>query len=640
MISARIQLQTFQFCNVADLGACLAVSRGWHANGNSEPAWAAVYETTQRVDCGAGAGGTSQELRALIERPFGDRAVGWRVAVLHQEVGDEHFAEGHVTAYNAATDAYLVSYEGDDGTSVEVWEEERMGWSAAMERNPALAGRSRFNFVAPPGDTWPQFPPSAGCGRHAREGGSTSSSSLLRFGSWKEELKHNSRHAPSRLVQRITEHEDEVLYVAFSPCGSRLASCSRDRRTIIFRQSHGEGPHPYFVKEVELEHATAACCATWWPSAPYTKVLVMTEDTSYNVMLGESAIELWEVLPTSSEGVADGRVAEATARCLFRQRNYPFDIYTAIIAWPPKNAAIEPGVADQDRLCFLSGHHLWRESATRHIQGLDIWPGPAHPAFQGGVPVARLRVECGVNYLHGLEAGTEEMEGKLLALTGSTHHGHLCDELVLLDLCLAWERHDQGQDQVFGLSPTYVVHTETKSMGPRIILSARWSRRSDRILVNTRPYASRAASLAGCGGDGTESVQQEVDMLHQGPSPDLSTSIELLLLDARTMECLGTFDGHFAFTTKECPFKIYPEEWGDLDFLASGGEDRLVHIWHRRHRRRLRALAGHQGPVNSVSWAACGSAGGLLVSGSDDWTLAIWAAGSVVAPAGHAAAPV
>ena len=48
---------------------------------------------------------------------------------------------------------------------------------------------------------------------------------------WKNEVKHNVESVPSHLVQCLKSHRDEVLYVAFSPCGTRLASCSRDYRT-------------------------------------------------------------------------------------------------------------------------------------------------------------------------------------------------------------------------------------------------------------------------------------------------------------------------------------------------------------------------------------------------------------------------
>eukprot|EP00438_Fugacium_kawagutii_P024967 Skav217958 [mRNA] locus=scaffold3450:29789:38377:+ [translate_table: standard] len=56
-------------------------------------------------------------------------------------------------------------------------------------------------------------------------------------------------HAPSHRLTQLTDHGDEVLFVVFSPCGTRLASCSRDLQTIIFKVHYpndgehcGEGP--------------------------------------------------------------------------------------------------------------------------------------------------------------------------------------------------------------------------------------------------------------------------------------------------------------------------------------------------------------------------------------------------------------
>jgi len=117
------------------------------------------------------------------------------------------------------------------------------------------------------------------------------------------------------------------------------------------------------------------------------------------------------------------------------------------------------------------------------------------------------------------------------------------------------------------------------------------------------------------------------------PAPDLSTSMELLLVDSRTFDTVAVFDGHFAFTTKESPFLIFADEWADTDFLASGGEDQRVYVWHRRHKRLIRRLCGHSEPVNAVSW----NGHGLLASASDDHTIVIWSTGNPSPPPGATA---
>eukprot|EP00913_Durusdinium_trenchii_P034700 g32462.t1 len=62
------------------------------------------------------------------------------------------------------------------------------------------------------------------------------------------------------------------------------------------------------------------------------------------------------------------------------------------------------------------------------------------------------------------------------------------------------------------------------------------------------------------------------------PAPDLSTRMELMLLDAQSLDVVSVFDGHYAFTTKAGPFLIFTEEWAQSDFLASGGEERLTGV--------------------------------------------------------------
>merc|ERR1712146_21190 len=102
--------------------------------------------------------------------------------------------------------------------------------------------------------------------------------------------------------------------------------------------------------------------------------------------------------------------------------------------------------------------------------------------------------------------------------------------------------------------------------------------------------------------------------------------MELLVLDSRSLDTLAAFDGHFAFTTKECPFNIFTDEWDESDFIASGGEDHNVYVWHRRHRRLLRRLYGHTDAVNCVSWSGINSGAsgaGLLASASDDHSVII-----------------
>eukprot|EP00435_Cladocopium_sp_Y103_P040287 s58_g10.t3 len=152
MVPIPAWLDIFRFCSISDLGASLAVDKHWRTVADSYHVWADAYERTQRVDDSSSPNGEGP-LRSLIQRPFGEDAIGWHVAVLSEENApdgseQEKYYTGHIVAYSAETDTYLVAYSGSE--PVIAWEQERRKRTAAMRHNPSLAGKSRFSFLSPP----------------------------------------------------------------------------------------------------------------------------------------------------------------------------------------------------------------------------------------------------------------------------------------------------------------------------------------------------------------------------------------------------------------------------------------------------------------------------------------------------------
>jgi hypothetical protein len=62
-------------------------------------------------------------------------------------------------------------------------------------------------------------------------------------------------------------------------------------------------------------------------------------------------------------------------------------------------------------------------------------------------------------------------------------------------------------------------------------------------------------------------------------------------------------------------------------FVAHGGEDAALHLWHRDSGARLLKLDGHTGPVNAVAWNPARPH--LLASCSDDRSVRLWVSGAV-----------
>ena len=61
------------------------MNKNWHVYNDPEQVWAFTYDHTEEADLEGG----STALKALIERPFGEVAVGWRVAVLLEDSAED-----------------------------------------------------------------------------------------------------------------------------------------------------------------------------------------------------------------------------------------------------------------------------------------------------------------------------------------------------------------------------------------------------------------------------------------------------------------------------------------------------------------------------------------------------------------------
>jgi len=552
------RLEVLIFLPVPDIArwACCSRSATSDVSGvDGELLWNRAYDSTRR------SGPASAAVQALVARPCGDAAVGCRVAVYNAE--RDAYLHGEVQAFSAVRNTYLVHYDeppGPDGEH-DVWEEEARH-DPEVRRNPSLASQSRFRFLTLPAEGCPSTPSGSSSGPK-EDDRLVCSKSLLRFASWREELRHTAAHTPSRQKHVLVDHTDEVLFVTFSPCGTLLATCSRDKFTGIYRFDQSGQPR----RVAMLDHESTSLRAHWWPDPPHNRIAVSTGGPTEL-----STAEVWEIEP---------------CRCILRVTSVPFDIYAAIVRWP----------VGSSKCALLAGGGInFLRSGAQEMKVYQL------PPFEEGSEalLARLRLPLGSthNYCHCPEPAPPEgpSAGQVAALTGT---GPMqCDAVAIFELPASGG----------GLEEPAEISLRLHDMPSRAVLSVRWSRDGRLLLVNTRPR------IGGC-------LQAKL----QVPAPPLSTAIELMVLDAATLTTLSIHGGHYAFTTAEAPFILHTDSWADSDILASGGEDRCVHVWHRRHRRQLQRLEGHREAVNAVSWS---SAQRLLASASDDHSVILWACGA------------
>lgn len=564
VVGPQQRLDILEFLTAREVGRWAASSRAAAsdiAGVYGEVLWHHVYSNTCRLR-----GPASKAVRELVARPCADAAVGCRVAVEHYPAGADacRLSTGVVKEFDVRRNAYLVHYdEPPPGMEEhEVWEPEARSAhnDAALLSNPSLASRSRFHFLNVSCDAEVDSGKENTGGSLARSG-----DKLLRFSTWQEELKNTVSHTPWRQRFILQDHVDEVLFVTFSPCGTLMASSSKDRRTIVYKVDSRNSPQHL----VTLLHESTSLRADFWPDAPHKYIIVSTGGP-----MEEPFAEIWDI----QQGTL-----------VFQEYSYPFDNYARVVRWPDAREG------DMSSSALLAGAKTER-FLTPQMQVMNLWrlqePTAPGQEFSTGVEMQLLLRVQTQNYYHcPSPAPPGKSEGQVAMLLGNCNLQ--CDILALFRLparCYS--------------AATVHVPPKLHEMPTRAILSVRWTQDGSLLLLNTRPRIQ-----------GSDVRQQ---------APPLSTMIELLVVDPETLDTVGLFGGHFAFTTAEAPFILHTDAWADNDIIASGGEDWCVHIWHRRHNRQLQRLEGHKQAVNAVSWSQRHR---MLASASDDYTVILWGNG-------------
>jgi WD40 repeat protein len=131
------------------------------------------------------------------------------------------------------------------------------------------------------------------------------------------------------------------------------------------------------------------------------------------------------------------------------------------------------------------------------------------------------------------------------------------------------------------------------------------------LFVNMRPFESK------------EMWTPTLDLKKINSLPDaplISQQMEIHMWDLKSYSVIRRFSGHYAFTSSDNPFIIYPAVC--KNFVASGGEDGNVYVWHVHQGTLVKILKGHENVVNVVSFHPHNPY--FIASASDDLTVRIW----------------
>jgi hypothetical protein len=273
-------------------------------------------------------------------------------------------------------------------------------------------------------------------------------------------------------------------------------------------------------------------------------------------------------------------------------------------------------------LQLICGHGVHNRQDGSFEQRLGVYrsdPGQSK-AF---IPEAELVVGLRYNYIHAMNVVPKAAWGRddiLAGLTGS--NSHLCTEVVLFRLQDCTELPQNGAP-----FRRYQAAYRVVDIGS-VCLSVVFTASRTHFLVNTRPFVEddRYAAWIKAIAEQNRTGRRQGDLV----VPDIQTAVELQIWRVTDFaqdvpaERVGSLRGPHAFTTKDSPFLLwsdYESRSDPPDYVASGGEDGHIYVWHVDHERLIRALPGHSEAVNCVSWNPTKP---LVAACSDDHTATVW----------------
>lgn len=620
-----VRLESFGYLSIQDLGKVSQTCGVLRTEVADDFLWRQLYPTTFTHAKDA----IPVDVQSLVNRPYRRNSVGWSVSVLH--LGTDTWLTGIVLEYR--NELFLVHYDLDDR---EEWERETMTGGAWF-----TAGKLRIRFLSPPGGvsepslietkrSRPRAPSVADeldtqlgtsvDSRQRRKRPLNNPSPLASprvcvtsncaphspgSHSWRCEAFRDRMMAPTRLLSELKAHTDEVLCVAFSTKGDRLASCSRDGSTRIFLVTDAE----HVEETVAIHHAPGSvpCRVSW--SSDDSMLLVSTEARNGNIFDYDAHVVVFD---------------SKSGKRLIERTNIPFDVCAA---WIP------------DTHVFVHGESLTVSPRGTYHQALALWDmdaqrvlGRFHFRFSGEAFIHLIQVSpdgqllavtCGVGDALSDTVRIVRIPDitPLLESRGSFEirvpRSKFTAELLMQNADLNGRRILNAQSVAASkLISVASPCSDADSVVPSFfcggaVLGLAWSKDSRRFYTNTRLYLSCVG--ASCG--------DEVPASTLTDRPDLDNTLEIQEWAIEGNDLVSRMKGAHGFTTKDCPFYLFLAESPCGDYIASGSEDCGVYVYNVRHRRLMRVLwAGHEDVVSMVSW----SPNSILATASDDKKICLW----------------
>ena len=612
-----LRLECFRYLTVHDLGVFGTASTESSRLTVVDAVWKELYPSTFTRAREA----IPEEIQNLVNRPYRRNCIGWSVSVL--QVSSSLWLTGVVMDYR--NELFLVKYDLDGS---QIWEKETSTsgpWFTAGKLRLRFLSAPRTNEKRPlPRDFEETISFVPKPRNHLRvihddcdsvSGDSTVADSFslsippsplgsptacicgdATAHSWRCEMYRDRIRAPTKLFARLEGHSDEVLSVAFSNAGDRLASCSRDGTSRISFTPSAVAP-PVVIQH---ERGDVPCRVVWSPDD--SLILACTEAKNGNIFDYDAQVSCFD--------------SETGAR-LFSRPNIPFDVCAQ---WIPntrifihgESLTISPrGTYHQSLALFdcdtnqVVGRFHFRFISEAFIHLIQVSPDGQFLAVTCGIgdalsdTVRIVRIPTAASF--EIRVPRAKFDASTLLASATTPielaPGLVASTPVAKLLAIA-EPCSDGDIVV----PSFYC--------AGAVLGLAWSKNSRTFYTNTRVYVHSTERL-------TE-------------RPDLDNTLEIQAWNIAD-ECGSPFrrmKGAHGFTTKDCPFYLFLAESPCGEYIASGSEDCGVYLYHIRHGRLLRVLwNGHSDVVSMVSWKP-NINGCLLASASDDHSVCLWSGSS------------